>query len=243
LYPGYERRLPGNGGFRKEKTLATDKKINLYEKVADAVVRLIDQGTFRPGDRVPSIRGISRRMQVSISTALEAYRLLEDRQLIEARPQSGYYVRCLFNKALKEPKPTQPVKSPTSVSVDELVRMVIRDSRDRNLVPLGAAVPNPDNLPVDKLNRILASIARRKGVQSISYEMANGSEALRVQIARRSLAAGCSANPRELVITSGCQEAVTLSLMAVCRPGDTVAIESPPAPSFLFGRLIETIFA
>ena len=119
------------------------------------------------------------------------------------------------------------MKSPTTVSVDELVRMVIRDSRDRNLVPLGAAVPNPDNLPVAKLNRILASIARRKGVQSISYEMANGSEALRVQIARRSLAAGCSANPRELVITSGCQEAVTLSLMAVCRPGDTVAIESP----------------
>jgi DNA-binding transcriptional MocR family regulator len=82
-------------------------------------------------------------------------------------------------------------------------------------------------LPVDKLNRILASIARRKGVQSISYEMANGSEALRIQIARRALAAGCSSNPRELVITSGCQEAVTLFLMAVCRPGDTVAIESP----------------
>jgi len=38
-------------------------------------------------------------MQVSISTALEAYRLLEDRQLIEARPQSGYYVRRLFNQS------------------------------------------------------------------------------------------------------------------------------------------------
>jgi len=211
----------------KEQALAKDKKINLYEKVADEVARSIDQGTFRPGDRVPSIRGISRRVQVSISTVLEAYRLLEDRQLIEARPQSGYYVRRLFNHALKEPKPTKPVKSPTGVSVDELVQMVIRDSRDRNLVPLGAAVPNPENLPVEKLNRILASVARRKGVQSISYEMANGSRALRVQIARRLLVAGCSSDPRELVITSGCQEAVTLSLMAVCRPGDTVAIESP----------------
>jgi DNA-binding transcriptional MocR family regulator len=38
-------------------------------------------------------------MQVSISTALEAYCLLEDRQLIEARPQSGYYVRRLFNQS------------------------------------------------------------------------------------------------------------------------------------------------
>ena len=57
--------------------------------------------------------------------------------------------------------------------------------------------------------------------------MSPGYNPLRVQIARRSLYAGCSLNPREILITSGCQEAVTLSLMAVCRPGDTVAVESP----------------
>lgn len=204
-----------------------NKEINLYEKVADNIAHLIDRGTFRPGDRVPSIRGLSRQMNVSIATVLEAYRLLEDRDLIEARPQSGYYVRRLYQQALIEPKPTKPEKNPTNVSVDELVRMVIRDSRDRHLIPLGAAVPNPENLPVAKLNRILASVVRQKGAQSISYEMSNGLDALRVQIARRLLSSGCSLNPQEILITSGCQEAVTLSLMAVCRPGDTVAIESP----------------
>ena len=203
------------------------KEIHLYEKVADDLARLIDQGTFRPGDRIPSIRGLSRQRGVSIATVMEAYRLLEDRDLIEARPQSGYYVRRLYQQALIEPKLTQTEKSPTTVSVDELVRMVIRDSRNRDLIPLGAAVPNPENLPVGKLNRILASVVRQKGSQSISYEMSNGFDPLRVQIARRLLSSGCSLNPREILITSGCQEAVTLSLMAVCRPGETVAIESP----------------
>ena len=204
-----------------------NKEFNLYEKVAADMARLIDQGTFRPGDRIPSIRGLSRQKKVSITTVMEAYRLLEDRELIEARPQSGYYVRRLYQKTPIEPKPTKPENSPTTVSVDELVRMVIRDSRNRNLVPLGAAVPNPENLPVGKLNRILASVVRQKGAQSISYEMPNGFDDLRVQIARRLLSSGCSLNPQEILITSGCQEAVTLSLMAVCRPGDTVAIESP----------------
>jgi DNA-binding transcriptional MocR family regulator len=204
-----------------------NKEINLYEKVADNLAGLIDQGIFRPGDRIPSIRGLSLQKKVSITTVMEAYRLLEDRELIEARPQSGYYVRRLYQQALIEPKPTKPEKSPTTVSVDELVRMVVRDSRNRNLVPLGAAVPNPENLPVGKLNRILASVVRQKGAQSISYEMSDGFEGLRVQIARRLLSSGCSLNPQEVLITSGCQEAVTLSLMAVCRPGDTVAIESP----------------
>ena len=105
--------------------------------------------------------------------------------------------------------------------------MVIQDSQNPNLIPLGMAVPNPENLPVNKLNRILASVLRLKGPRSVSYEMLPGYNPLRVQIARRSLYAGCSLNPREILITSGCQEAVTFSLMAVCRPGDTVAIESP----------------
>lgn len=211
----------------RNRALMKNKKINLYEKVADDLARLIDQGTFRPGDRIPSIRGLSRQRSVSIATVMEAYRLLEDRELIEARPQSGYYVRRRYHQNLNEPKPTQPGKSPAAVSADELVRMVIRDSRDRKLIPLGVALPNPENLPFDKLNRILAFMVRRKGAQSISYEMSNGFDPLRVQVARRLLSAGCSLNPQEIVITSGCQEAVTLSLMAVCRPGDTVAIESP----------------
>lgn len=210
-----------------EGIMETNLKINLYEKVAASISQMIDQGTFRPGDRIPSVRAISRRMQVSMTTAMEAYRLLEDRELIEARPQSGHYVRFISQKALSEPKPTTPRKKPTSVTLDELVRMVMQDSQNPNLIPLGMAVPDPENLPVNKLNRILGSMLRLKGPQSLSYEMSPGYNPLRVQIARRSLYAGCSLNPREILITSGCQEAVMLSLMAVCRPGDTVAIESP----------------
>src|SRR5918997_897400 len=68
----------------------------LYEAVADRITRLIDQGTLRPGDRVPSVRQLSRQLQVSITTVLEAYRLLEDHGALEARPQSGHYVRARF---------------------------------------------------------------------------------------------------------------------------------------------------
>src|SRR5450759_702599 len=64
----------------------------LYERVAGEMTGLIEQGTFRVGDRVPSIRQSSRRFDVSINTVMQAYNLLEDQRLIEARPQSGYYV-------------------------------------------------------------------------------------------------------------------------------------------------------
>src|SRR5512145_1967867 len=66
----------------------------LYERIAADVADLIARGTYRPGDRVPSIRELSRQMRVSINTVMEAYAQLENRRVIEARPQSGYYVSC-----------------------------------------------------------------------------------------------------------------------------------------------------
>ena len=56
----------------------------LYHRVAGQIERLIAAGTLRPGDRIPSVRRLSRQLSVSVTTVLEAYRLLEDRRLVQA---------------------------------------------------------------------------------------------------------------------------------------------------------------
>ena len=61
-----------------------------YEQVARRLTDLIEHGTLRPGERVPSVRRCSVQLDVSIATVLQAYRLLENRGFIEAHPQSGY---------------------------------------------------------------------------------------------------------------------------------------------------------
>ena len=63
-----------------------------YEEVADFVVSLVDCGALRMGMRAPSLRAIARDREASMSTVLQAYRLLEDRGVLEARPKSGFYV-------------------------------------------------------------------------------------------------------------------------------------------------------
>jgi DNA-binding transcriptional MocR family regulator len=214
-------------------TAINPPKTPLYEGVAGQVARLIEEGTFGPGARIPSVRTLSRQLTVSINTVMEAYGLLEDRGLIEARPQSGYYVRARFADFPAEPGMSRPPLSPTRVSIRELATMIMRDTRNPGLVPLGAAIPNPEHLPVDRLNRMLSKEARRHRVQSVSYEAPPGCEKLRIQVARRMVSAGCTLTPDEIVTTCGCIEAVNLALLAVCRPGDTVAIESPTYFNFL----------
>ncbi len=214
------------------------QRYNLYEKIADNIAHLVTKGTFRTGDRIPSIRIISRKMKVSVATALEAYRLLEDRGIVEARPQSGYYVRALVPGPVTEAPATKTDAKPTDVSINDIVRRVLRSMVDPGLLQLGPTIPNPELLPVKKLSSILASVVRTRGNQSLSY-MVRGYEKLRVQIARRSLLSGCRLAPDDILVTTGCQEAIMLSLRALCRPGDTVIIESPAFFNHL--QAIETL--
>jgi len=207
----------------------------LYEEIANRIGGLIKKGTYRPGERIPSIRALSRQMQVSINTVMGAYAHLENVGMVEARPQSGYYVRLLApepeNGLVK--KQTKAYSPPNQVILGDIPLQVMRNLANGALIPLGRGIPNPDLLPIDKLNRMLAMEARRFRIQSVSYSGAQGSKRLRVQIARRMISSGCALSPEDIVITSGCVEAVTLALHATCRPGDTVAIASPVYYTFL----------
>ncbi len=210
---------------------------SLYEQVAERITYLIDRGTLRPGERVPSIRRLSQQLQVSINTVKEAYVLLEDRQLIEARPQSGFYVRPKLTELPSEPAAPLTVAEPAEVNLSNVYAMVMRDLLNPGLLQLGIATPNLDELPVSKLNRMLAKETRRQPSQAVCYELPPGNLRLRQQIAQRMLRSGCTLSPDQLVITSGCVEAVALSLRAVCKAGDTIAIETPFYFNFL--QLIE----
>ncbi|HWO40314.1 MAG TPA: PLP-dependent aminotransferase family protein [Candidatus Eisenbacteria bacterium] len=207
--------------------LSSRSESYLYEQVVEKMTGLIGQGVLRPGDRIPSVRRLSLQMHVSISTVLQAYLLLESRGLIEARPQSGYYVKVRAEKIPPEPRTSTPYASATPVGVGELVSKVLQAASHPEIVPLGAGVPSPDLLPVRQLNHVMAAIGRRRGAAAIGYDFPPGNEGLRRQIARRSLDWGCHLSTDEIVTTCGGMEALNLCLRAVANPGDTIVIESP----------------
>ena len=199
----------------------------LYKQVALRIAELIEHGTLRPGERIPSVRELSEQEEVSIATVMQAYRVLESRGLIEARPQSGYYVRAKLWSPPPEPSKSQPTRSATRVSVNDLVMEVLKATHSPGLVGFGAAMPSPQLLPTLQLHRTMASVARRHSSLCNSCDIPPGNLNLRTQIARRAMESGCTLSPDEIVTTCGCQEALNLCLRAVAKPGDTIAIESP----------------
>lgn len=199
----------------------------LYQRVAGDLASLITRGALRPGDRLPSVRGLGLQRHVSVATVLAAYRELETRGLVEARPQSGHYVRAPSATVLPEPRAPRVTAKPSKVSVGALVAEVYGAGGDPRRVPFGAAYPSPELLPADKLNRTLAAIAREAGGAGVAYDPPPGYLPLRRQIARRWAAFGVAITPDDVITTFGAMEALALSLRAVARAGDTVAVESP----------------
>src|SRR5437016_12844370 len=99
---------------------------SLYRQVALRISELIEHGTLRAGERLPSVRKCSEQQNVSIATVMQAYRLLEDRGVIEARPQSGYYVRARRWSPPPEPEMSRPALRPVNVQVSDLILQVVK---------------------------------------------------------------------------------------------------------------------
>lgn len=205
----------------------------LYIELADSLQTLVEQGTLRPGHRVPSVRIMSRQRDVSIATVLQAYTVLENRGYLEARPQSGYYVRPRPPSLAPEPRMAKPMAKPSYVGVNDLTTEVMDLAQSGDYVPFGSACPHHSLFPTRKLARILGSVARRDPALLVRSSLNRGYEPLAREIARRYLQAGVPLAHDELVITTGCTEALNLTLRAVTKPGDTVAIETPAYFGFL----------
>jgi DNA-binding transcriptional MocR family regulator len=210
-----------------------------YEKLAAELEGMMADGALRHGDRLPSVRRLSQERRLSVSTVVQALRQLENRGLVEARPQSGYFVR---RPGPVRAEPTRRSTPETAVPVDVTQRLVrvLQAGCQPLVAPLAAALPAAQLLPVAALQRLYAGVARRhpKLLEGGSHVNMNEPALVR-QLVRRSLAWGGPLASDEIVITNSCTEALGLCLRAVTKPGDTVAVESPGY--YLMLQLLETL--
>ena len=200
-----------------------------YEEIAENLAVQIRSGNLKQGDRCPSTRQICKQFKVSLATSVQALNILERQGLVEARPQSGYYVRAAVpSSALLKRADTAPAKIiTTQIITGPMVDECVAASRDPSLAPLGAATPSATLMPVKALMRSFSLTARELGPDAMLYELPAGNEDLRRQIARRMAQTGYEAVAEDIIITNGGMEAISIALRTTTKPGDIVAIEVP----------------
>jgi DNA-binding transcriptional MocR family regulator len=213
-------------------------QINLYEQLADELSALIASRVFAPGERLPSIRRLAQQKRISISTVMQALRLLEDRGLVDAKPQAGFYVRHR-SRALVDMTTSESLKEPAYVGINNLLMRVLKANETPGVIQLGSAWPPDELLPIKRIQQTVSALARRDPalLARVSCVDTNEPSFIR-QIVRRAVDWG-QLDPADIVVTSSCTEAINLCLRAVAKAGDTIAVES--STYFVLLQLIESL--
>ena len=211
----------------------------LYQRIAQDISQLIHGGAFKAGQRLPSVRETALSQSVSISTALQAYRQLEEQGMVQARPKAGYFVRRALRIA--QPTPSTPPQHSFPVERHSRSASFAQLYEDGDVGSFGGFTPVDNDLYDDQRLRIAIGRASRVHRHSLTeYNKADaGRPALRQAVARRALHMGCALDAQHIVITASCTQAVSLCLKAVTQPGDVVALESPTFFGYL--DLIESL--
>jgi len=200
--------------------------MNRYEHLAQVLGERIEQGLYPAGQRLPSVRTLSTEHGVSVSTVQQAYRSLEDRYLVEARPKSGYFVSTRKHLAAL-PAVCRTPQRPVDISQWDLVMGQITSRVIPGMVALGGGTPDLTLTSLRPLNRAMARVAQRTDNSMLYYDIIEGSKELRDQIARLMIDSGSHIDAENLVITTGCHEALSIAIRSVCEVGDIVAVDSP----------------
>ena len=211
-----------------------------YVRIANEIENKITGGVYKAGEKLPSIRKLHDHTGFSITTVYQAYIELENRGVVEPKLKSGFYVKPLLGNILPSPKLKIHKPVPQKVSINALADSIVDTMGDASVVQLGGTVPSPELLPYNQLFRSIKTKTSAEVMDIITkYQSPAGTLQLKRQISKRTLEISQNIAEDDIIITSGCLEAVHLCLRAVAGPGDTIIVESPTFHCFL--QLIEDL--
>jgi DNA-binding transcriptional MocR family regulator len=103
----------------------------------------------------------------------------------------------------------------------------MRQAGNPNLINLAAGLPSVECVPKAALQRAFDAAFSEEPDVALGYHTPDGDYPLREKIAQRLARRGISVTPEEMVITTGCTQALHGMIKLWAQPGDVVACEAP----------------
>ncbi|EKS41818.1 hypothetical protein HMPREF9695_00910 [Afipia broomeae ATCC 49717] len=200
------------------------------ETIANEIVARIERGAIRPGERLPSIRGASELFGASKNTIVDAYERLVASGQIESKPGSGFYV------SLHRPKRAETA-GPAKVEAVDSVWLLREQLEKRYEVRVGDGRPPAAWMEGSEVGPYLRPVSR-PGQRNLpeSYGSPYGLLPLRQRIAGLLAERSIGAEPTQVLLTQGANDALDMIVRQYVEPGDPVLVDSPGYYP-LFGKL------
>ncbi|HET7265163.1 MAG TPA: PLP-dependent aminotransferase family protein [bacterium] len=225
--------------------LNRESETPLYRQLHAGIASMIRSGQIGTGERLPSVRQLARRLDVSLITVVQAYQVLAADGLVQATvgrgtyaggPQTAAQTSAVSRETAHTLDGTEwqssvPIhmRSPRVTAMEALLRPVVRSS----VIALAGGIPDPTLFPVRALGRMWHRALAVEDPKFLQYGSPQGDLSLRGWIAEYCGATGITARPDDVLITSGSQQAIDLVARTLLAPGDHVLVESPTFPTAL----------
>jgi DNA-binding transcriptional MocR family regulator len=114
----------------------------------------------------------------------------------------------------------------TGMSASE-VRALFAVASRPDVVSLAGGMPFVDALPTDELVEVMGAVLRDVGPTALQYGGGQGQPGLRERLSMLMAEEGVTADPDDVVVTTGAQQALDLLGKIFIDPGDLIALEAP----------------
>lgn len=207
-----------------ELTLDRSTKTSVIEQLVGAIKDAIGRGDIKPGQRLPSIRGLSAAHNLSFHTVVSAYERLEIAGLISARQGRGFFVEAQACKP-RVPAKRAPLEAVDRGNLSAFWRIFHGDA---HCMKLGCGWLPPAWRDTQALARIIRRTANFAHSSLIEYGDPLGYFPLRQNLAkhlRNKL--DLTINPDQVLTTLGATQALDLVIRKLIEPGDCVLVDDP----------------
>ncbi len=204
--------------------LDSGSPLPLYRQLYQYFAGRIASGEIAPGDRLPATRELAGLLGLNRTTIAAAYELMEAEGLIAAQVGRGSFVTG-----------GRPA-SGSSLDWTSLLDRTLPAADTAPVLPRGGisfatSRPSEQLFPLDALRASCDEVLAGSGLaQILQLGSPAGFEPLRQYLLREGRQTGTVKAGDDLMITSGCQQALDLVARALLHPGDTVALEDPVYP-------------
>ncbi len=194
----------------------------LYRLLAARIARLTDTGELPAGLRLPPERDLAAALSVSRNTVAASYQLLRDEGMAESRQGAGTRI---------VPHRTTPAAVHRANGFFAGLLETSMVDADLSLAAVDCA-PQVAAALADPAS--VVDLAGRRTVTSTSGYFPLGLPALRAAIANHLTGRlGLPADPAQVIVTTGAQQAMDLLIRCEVLPGQPVVVEDPTFPGVL----------
>jgi 2-aminoadipate transaminase len=202
--------------------LDSQSEVPLYHQLHRHFTDLIRSGALKQGDRLPPTRELAGLLGLNRTTVSAAYALLESDGLIAGQVGRGSYVTgaaAQHSEGLdwdaildaRHASPSQPVVA--------------------GAISFAVSRPSEDLFPMDDFRASCEEVMAGPDFGTVlQLGSPGGYEPLRQYLMDAARREGVLRPGDDLIVTSGCQQALDLVRRVLVRPGDKILVEEPVYP-------------